>query len=720
MGQAEPRHVSQPADCVAHCLQQLGPHLVIGAPLALGKPNHLINAFYDHARAHPEVRLDLFTALSLDPPRAGKGLQGRFLAPFLARHFGDYPRLGYLADLDRQTVPDNVRINEFYFSSGSRLNNAHAQRHYVSSNYTHVARDMEARGVNVLVQMVGVHPQRPGHFSLSCNPDITLELAERMAGRPLLCIAQVNPDLPYMEGDAEVPKGFFQLVLDDHPQPLFAVPRLPVSDTDYLIGLYASALIRDQGTLQLGIGSLGDAAAFFIGMRHKDNERYRALFEAAEGGRRISPGTLERWGGTDPFTHGLYAASEMFMDGFLHLYDDGVLRRKVYDHPGLQALLNTGELNEALRPDTLDVLWRHGLLPARLDPDSLSWLRHFGILDGDLECSAEVLRCPGGAVLENALDHPANRTALARAALGRQLRQGALLHAAFFLGSNWMYDRLRDMSDEDRRQFRMTRVGRINQLYRSEEMDRAQRLHARCVNTTMKVTLLGAAVSDQVENGQVVSGVGGQYNFVAMAHALDNSRSLLMLRSTRTRGGETQSNIVWEFPHATIPRHLRDIVISEYGVADLRGTSDEETIQRLLCITDSRWQEQLRRLAVHHGKLDRDWRVPETFRNNTPEHLRTMLQPFRQSGLLGDYPAGTDFTPEETRLAQALGYLRRHGQNPAGKARLMLAASGRGGRARRDFIPCLERMELHRPGPWRERLERRLLCLALSRTQGPD
>jgi hypothetical protein len=55
---------------------------------------------------------------------------------------------------------------------------------------------------------------------------------------------------------------------------------------------------------------------------------------------------------------------------------------------------------------------------------------------------------------------------------------------------------------------------------------------ARFMNTTMKVTLLGAAASDALESGQVVSGVGGQYNFVAMAHALPDARSILMLRAT--------------------------------------------------------------------------------------------------------------------------------------------------------------------------------------------
>jgi acyl-CoA hydrolase len=713
------RYVDQPQACVDHCVSTLGQRLIVGAPLALGKPNHLVNAFYTHARAHPELRLSLFTALSLNPPQPGGGLQRRFLGPFLERHFGDYPRLAYLDDLDRNAVPDNIEISEFYFRSGSRLRNAHAQRHYVSSNYTHVARDMQARGVNVLVQMVAIHPQRPGYFSLSSNPDITLELAERMAGHELICIAQVNPELPYMQGDAEVPEDFFQLVLTGQAQPLFGVPRMPVSDADYLIGLYASALIRDRGTLQLGIGSLGDAVALFTGMRHKDNARYRKILQAAEGGERISGETLRAAGGSAPFESGLYAASEMFMDGFLHLYDDGVLKRRVYDHTGLQTLLNAGELDEELKPDTLDVLWRHGLLPDRLRPADLGWLTHFGILAGGVEATPEEIRCPGGRV-PNALDRPANRSALARLALGERLANGALLHAAFFLGSNWMYQRLNGMDDAERRLFQMTRVSRINQLYRNEDMDRAQRLNARCVNTTMKVTLLGAAVSDQLENGQVVSGVGGQYNFVAMAHALDNSRSLLMLRSWRDPGGRPESNVVWEFPHETIPRHLRDIVITEYGVADLRGASDEETIQRLLCITDSRWQEPLRRLAVRHRKLHPDWRVPTAFCSNTPEHVSAMLAPFRADGTLGDYPVGCDFTPEEQRLARALMYLRERQEGRRGKAALLLSALGRAGGGEPAFAACLERMGLAQASGWRERLERRLMCLALGQTRAPD
>jgi acyl-CoA hydrolase len=720
MTDSGPSYVSDPHSCVRHCLRELGDRLVIGAPLALGKPNHLVNAFYAHARAHPQVQLEIFTALSLNPPKPGEGLQRRFLEPFLARHFGEYPRLDYLEDLDRDTVPDNIQISEFYFRSGSRIGNAHAQRHYVSSNYTHVARDMQARGVNVLVQMVGVHPERPGYFSLSSNPDITLELAERMAKGRLVCIAQVNPELPYMEGDAEVPEDFFEVVLTGCPQPLFAVPRMPVSDADYLIGLYGSALIRDRGTLQLGIGSLGDAVAFFTGLRHTDNPRYQELLQAAGGATRIPDATLENWGGTSPFEHGLYAASEMFMDGFLHLYDDGVLRRRVYDHTGLQMLLNEDEISEELRPDTLEVLWRHGLLPSRLEAAALGWLTRFGILESGVELTPDTIRCPDGSSIPNALEQAQNRSELARHALGRHLSDGALLHAAFFLGSGWMYRRLNDMSDAERRLFRMTRVSRINQLYRNEAMDRAQRLNARCVNTTMKATLLGAAVSDQLENGQVISGVGGQYNFVAMAHALDNSRSLLMLRSHRQQQGQAASNIVWEFAHATIPRHLRDVIITEYGVADLRGTSDEETIKRLLCITDSRWQEPLRTRAVQNHKLDPAWQIPDEFRDNTPDHVARVLAPFRANGTLSDYPVGSDFTAAEMRLTKALVYLRQHHRGLRGKLGLLLAAAGPSGSRGPGFYDCLERLGLAQPANWRESLESRLVCLALRRTLNPS
>ena len=208
----------------------------------------------------------------------------------------------------------------------------------------------------------------------------------------------------------------------------------------------------------------------------------------------------------------------------------------------------------------------------------------------------------------------------------------------------------------------MQRIDFINQLGDHWALATAQRRHARLMNTTMMVTLLGAAVSDGLESGQVVSGVGGQYNFVAMAHELADARSLLLLRATRTTDSEVSSNIVWQYGHVTIPRHLRDIVITEYGVADLRAQSDAEVIKRLLAIADSRFQPALLAAAKQHGKLAADYELPAAQRQNLPERLTESLAPFAQH--LPDFPFGTDFTPDELTMLEALEKLKHASENP--------------------------------------------------------
>ena len=151
----------------------------------------------------------------------------------------------------------------------------------------------------------------------------------------------------------------------------------------------------------------------------------------------------------------------------------------------------------------------------------------------------------------------------------------------------------------------MRGVAFINQLYGDDLPLRvAQRNHARFVNTTMMLTTLGAAVSDGLADGRVVSGVGGQYNFVAMAHALPGARSILCVRSTRRKDGKLASNIVTGYGNTTIPRHLRDIAITEYGIADLRGRTDAECIAAMLDIADSRFQEELLAAAKRANKID--------------------------------------------------------------------------------------------------------------------
>jgi hypothetical protein len=261
----------------------------------------------------------------------------------------------------------------------------------------------------------------------------------------------------------------------------------------------------------------------------------------------------------------------------------------------------------------------------------------------------------------------------------------------------------------------MCAVSNVNQLYGDHQaLAMLQRRGARFFNTCMMATLLGAAVSDTLEDGAVVSGVGGQYNFVAMAHELPDGRSALLLRSTRVSRGGIESNIRWNYGQTTIPRHLRDIVVTEYGVADLRGKSDSECVEAMLSVSDARFLDALCAEAKAHGKLAADFTIPAAWRRHRPRYLRETLAPFRQKGLLPKFPFGSDFTEVEQRLLPALDWLKANAVSWRGKLRL-LGALVRPGEPAAGEGEALARMELTEAAALADRLQRRLLQAALRR-----
>ncbi|MGS0758995.1 acetyl-CoA hydrolase/transferase C-terminal domain-containing protein, partial [Roseateles sp. GG27B] len=76
------------------------------------------------------------------------------------------------------------------------------------------------------------------------------------ARRPLLAVAVVNAQLPFMPGSALVPDDLFDFVLDAPgcSHAVFAPPNAAIGWADYAIGLHAASLVQDGGTLQIGIG----------------------------------------------------------------------------------------------------------------------------------------------------------------------------------------------------------------------------------------------------------------------------------------------------------------------------------------------------------------------------------------------------------------------------------------------------------------------------------
>jgi acyl-CoA hydrolase len=715
-----PLEFDDAGEVVEATLRRVGKRIVLATPLGIGKPNPLLNEIYRRVAREPALSLCIVTALSLARPRAPNALAARLLDPFVARVFGDYVELDYVHALKERRLPDNIEIREFFFEPGAWLGVEAAQRSYVSTNYTHVVRDLDALGVNVLAQQIAVRPAPGGtEYSLSSNPDLTLELLPqltqaRAAGRPVAVIGAVNRRLPFMAGDAVVPGACFDFLLD-HPRyehDLFAPPAAALDTTAHAIGLNASALVRDGGTLQLGIGELGDAIAYALSLRQLRNADYRSAL-AATGTAEHAAEAIAALGGREPFERGLYGCTEMLVDGYMELLRSGVLRRAVYPHAALQRVLDARESDPRGGPALLAALARRGL--ERISAEDFAGLDRAGLFLPGTRFDAGSIVTPAGERLPAELHDAESRARLA-GALAPGLNSGTLLHAGFFLGPRGFYATLRDLSAAVRAQLSMTGVSFTNQLYGADlELKIAQRQHARFINTTMMVTGLGAAVSDALADGRVVSGVGGQYNFVAMAHELPDGHSVLAVKSTRARAGAITSNLLWSYGHVTIPRHLRDVVVTEYGVARLRGATDRECAAALLAITDSRFQGALLRAAQSAGKLARSFRIPDRHSNNYPQRLTAALAPLRARGLFTEFPFGSDFTAEEADLARALTRLQQGTATPLGRiatlARACLAPLDRSA-----YGPHLKRMQLDRPSGWRERLEARVVGDALRRS----
>jgi acyl-CoA hydrolase len=706
-------------ECVDAVLRRVGSKIVLALPLGIGKPNPLANEFYRRAARDPAIDLTIVTALSLRKPVPRSDLERRLLAPIVARVFGNYPELEYVHAMRRGDVPPNVRIIEFFLEPGAFLDATHAQEHYLSANYTHVVREVMARGVNVIAHLMAKRvTDGRTELSFGSNADVTGDLLPlvdeaRRRGHDCVLVGQVHRQMPFMTGHATIEPERFDWLVDDerYDYDLFCPPNLPVGTVDHAIGMHVSALVRDGGTLQVGIGELGDALVYALLLRHQQNSVYQEAL------RQLSPtpdavALIDAEGGRQAFVKGLYASTEMFIDQLLDLYRANVLRRRVYDSLPLERLLATGAITERIEPDILEKLPSVGIGP-RLTREEFAELQWYGVFRRDAEYSASRIRAVDGEWIAADLSDERARAKLAAQCLGRELQNGQVLHASFFLGPRGFYAALRELAESDRRQFGMRGVAYVNQLYGTDqELRILQRRDARFVNTTMMITLLGAAVSDGLADGRVVSGVGGQYNFVAMAHALPGARSILCVRSTRSSGGQVTSNLLWSYGHVTIPRHLRDIVVTEYGVAHLRGRTDQEVVTSLLNITDSRFQESLLAQAKAARKIQPDYRIPEVFRHNTPARLSAALAGHRRGGFFSEYPFGTDLTAEEIVLARALKFLQARTAGRWGKLTTLGAALMRGSPSE-AHRPLLRRLGLDGPRHRGERLLQRLVSFAL-------
>lgn len=116
------------------------------------------------------------------------------------------------------------------------------------------------------------------------------------------------------------------------------------------------------------------------------------------------------------------------------------------------------------------------------------------------------------------------------------------------------------------------------------------------VNSALAVDLFGQANLDTLD-GRAISGVGGAADFARAASLAPDGLSIVALPAASPDGSASRIVARLDGP-VSLPRHDIDIVVTEFGAADLRGASVMESAEKLAAIAD----------PAHRGDLETAWR----------------------------------------------------------------------------------------------------------------
>ena len=191
-------------------------------------PQYLIKAFDAYAREHPRQIYDseIFNvwSLGIDP----------------CSPIGHCPY---------------YRHNSFFIGDGTRTLVNEALADYTPVLISQIPRLFRQRLIPLDVALIQTtEPNAAGYLSLGIGVDISRAALE--AAR--IVIAQLNPHMPWVEGDAMIHRDSVDFALTC-PEALLEFTPAVYDETASRIGHYVSHLVEDGSTIQVGYGSLPNA-----------------------------------------------------------------------------------------------------------------------------------------------------------------------------------------------------------------------------------------------------------------------------------------------------------------------------------------------------------------------------------------------------------------------------------------------------------------------------
>lgn len=117
------------------------------------------------------------------------------------------------------------------------------------------------------------------------------------------------------------------------------------------------------------------------------------------------------------------------------------------------------------------------------------------------------------------------------------------------------------------------------------------------INSCLEITTWGEMGVERIGN-RYFRGIGGQVEFILGALLSHHGRSVHAVLSRRKgSNGDYHSTIVPEFTKpgvASVPRHMADFVVTEYGIASLMGKTERERAKELIAIAHPDYRDDLK------------------------------------------------------------------------------------------------------------------------------
>lgn len=155
------------------------------------------------------------------------------------------------------------------------------------------------------------------------------------------------------------------------------------------------------------------------------------------------------------------------------------------------------------------------------------------------------------------------------------------------LGSRRLYDYM-----DYRKDLVMKDVAWTNDPFRIRQNPRVM-----AINSAVEVDLTGQVCADSV-GVRIISGVGGQHDFMYGGALSEGGKTFIAIPSMTEKGESKIKALLTPGAGVVTTRHMVQHVVTEYGVASLRGRNLAERARALIAIAHPAVREQLERAAA--------------------------------------------------------------------------------------------------------------------------